>query len=284
MTNIERARFGDLRHQYHLDEAIADVRSPIEAGDIVRIPLNIKPMRLVEAVAQIEAKHRLRVFAASNADVDRSYENLSLTHNPAHQGDPHHSTLGSSTLARDEHFYGTAETINKIGSVRDSYYDTYGFRIPTPAAITELGFLTSRFKRSLVRSRLSIIRAGHRNPSSFTWGWHKDEPVFENLRVNIHVTDSDAHRIQIMREDRMPMSPWDAALAEHKFEVGFAHSWDTNMPHRACAIGMPEHDRAAIVYGVSPWFDYDASTDSWTPNEFFGKKHPLQMLLDGDVL
>jgi len=284
MTGAERTRFSDLRQQHCLDEAIADVRSPIEAGEVIRIPLAINPTQLVMAVEKIEARHRLGVFAASNADVDCSYESLSLTHNPTHEGDPHHSTLGSRMLARGEFFYGNADTFNKIGTVRDSYYDTYGFRIATQAATEELGFLTSRFKRSLVRSRLSIIRAGHHNPSSFNWGWHKDEPVFENLRINIHVTDSDAHRIQIMKEDRMPMNPWDAALTEHKFEVGFAHSWDTNIPHRACAIGMPEHDRAAIVYGVSPWFDYDRSTDTWSPNEFFGKKHPLQMLLDGDVM
>lgn len=284
MTLVERTRFGDLRHQYRIDEAIADVRSPIAAGDIVRIPLPVNPEKLIQAVAQIEKRRMFNAFAASNADADRSYENISLTYNPAHEGDPHHSTLGSSTLARNEHYYAGADTIGKIGSVRDSYYDTYGFRVATQAATEELGFLTGRFKRSLVRSRLSIIRAGHRNPSNFDWGWHKDEPVFENLRINIHVTDSDAHRIQIMREDRMPLNPWDAALAEHKFEVGFAHSWDTNIPHRACAIGMPKHDRAAVVYGVSPWFDYNPSTDSWSPNEFFGKKHPLQMLVDGDVL
>ena len=280
MTNVERTRFGDLRHEFHLDEAIKDVRSPIEAGEIVRVPLNIDPALLIEAVAKIESRYGMGIFASSS---DTSYENLSLTCNPAHAGDPHHSTLGSATLTQDEHFYANEKTLAKIGSVRDSYYDTYGFTTLTPAATEELCLVTSRFKRHLVRSRLSIIRAGHRNPSSFMWGWHKDETVFENLRINIHVTDSDAHRIQIMREDRMPLNMWDSALTEHKFEVGFAHSWDTNMPHRACAIGMPDHDRAAIVYGVSPWFDYD-QTKGWTPNEFFGRKHPLQMLLDGDVL
>lgn len=283
MTNVQRTRFGELRQKYRVDEAINDVRSPVEAGEVVRVALNIEPSLLIEAVSKIEARYRLGVFASSEVQTDFSYENLSLTFNPAHDGDPHHSTLGSSKLSQNEHFYANRETLFKVGQVRDSYYDTYGFRMATPAATQELGFLTRRFKRSLVRSRLSIIRAGHLQPSSFMWGWHKDETVFENLRVNIHVTDSDAHRIQIMREDRMPLNMWDSALAEHKFEVGFAYSWDTNMPHRACAIGMPSHDRAAIVYGVSPWFDYD-ETSGWVPNEFFGKKHPLQMLVDGDVL
>jgi hypothetical protein len=277
-------RFEELRRRYHVDEAAQDVRSPIQAGEVVRTLLPVGAQALAHAVSEIERNFRLDVFASSEHSNDRSYENLSLTCNPAHAGDPHHSTLGSSKLSQGEHFYGNKETLSKVGQVRDSYYDTYGFRVVTPAATQELGFLTGRFKRSLVRSRLSIIRAGHPQPSLPFWGWHKDEPIFENLRVNIHVTDSDAHRIQIMKEDRMPMNAWDADIENHKFEVGFGYSWDTNIPHRACAIGAPAHDRAAIVYGVSPWFDYDPMTDTWVPNEFFGKKHPLQMLLDGDVL
>ena len=277
-------RFGELRRRYHVDEATRDVKSPVPAGEVVRVALPVDAQKLVEAVAQIEASYQLRGFASSDAHQDTSYENLSLTHNPAHAGDPHYSTLGTPTLSRKDHYYGNAETFTKVGGLLDSYYDTYGFSKPTPAAANELGFLTNRFRRSLVRSRLSIIRAGCPAPSSFMWGWHKDEPVFENLRVNIHVTDSDLHRIQIMRGNRMPTNPNDLELIEHRFEVGFGYSWDTNIPHRACAIGVPDFDRVAIVYGVSPWFDYNAKTGEWVPNEFFGHKHPLQMLLDGDVL
>jgi hypothetical protein len=106
--------------------------------------------------------------------------------------------------------------------------------------------------------------------------------VFENLRVNIHVQDSDAHRIQIMRSDRMPIGPADPAMATHRFSAGYGYSWDTNMPHRACAVKHGATDRAAVVLGFSPWFDL--VDGEWVPNEFFGKKHPLQMLLDGDVV
>lgn len=284
MTDERLTRFEELSRKYRLLEAARDVRSPIGPGEVVRTPIPVDAALLTEAVADIEKRYRLGVFASSEAMNDFSYENLSLTFNPQHAGDPNHSTLGTSALTQDEHYYANADTIAKVGIVRDSYYDTYAFRLLTQAASGELGALTSRFKRSLVRSRLSIIRGGHQQPSSMFWGWHKDETVFENLRVNIHVTDSDSHRIQIMKEDRMPLNMWDSEMVEHRFEVGFGYSWDTNMPHRACAIGRPRHDRAAIIYGVSPWFDYDRETDSWMPNEFFGKKHPLQMLLDGDVL
>lgn len=277
-------RFGELGRRYRLEEALADIRSPIAPGETVRAPLCVNPSELTDAVARIEKNYQPVSFSSSSGKDDGSYENVSLAYNPAHTGDPHHSTLGSTRIDRRDFYYGNARSIADVGTLRDSYYDTYGFRHPTPAARQELGFLTSRLQRSLVRSRLSIIRAGHVTPSTFFWGWHKDETVFENLRINIHVTDSDLHRIQIMREDRMPANPWDAAIAEHRFEIGYGYSWDTNLPHRACAIQTPNYDRAAIVLGVSPWFDYDAELDEWLPNEFFGKKHPLQMLADGDVL
>lgn len=277
-------RFQELSRQYRLTEAMADCRSPVPEGDVVRVSLPIDQDVLVEAVNQVERRYPLRGFINAEGHEDAAYQNASLTFNPLIPGDPHHSTLGSAAISKGEFFYGNARTAAAIGSMRDSYYDTYGFRKMTPAARVELAPLTSRLKRSVVRSRLSVIRAGQPGPSSFMWGWHKDEPVFENLRVNIHVTDSECHRIQIMRENRMPTSQWDASLVEHRFEAGFCYSWDTHLPHRACAVLPSREDRAAIVLGMSPWFDFNEKKDEWEPNAFFGKKHPLQMLLDGDVI
>jgi hypothetical protein len=37
------------------------------------------------------------------------------------------------------------------------------------------------------------------------------------------------------------------------------------------------------VMGISPWFTYNGEDDSWSTNEFFGKKHPIDMLIDGDL-
>jgi hypothetical protein len=87
-----------------------------------------------------------------------------------------------------------------------------------------------------------------------------------------------------MRADQMPSGPHDPKIVEHTFKAGIGYSWDTNLPHRACSMNANAPDRAAIILGFSPWFDYDPDSDTWAPNEFFGKKHPLQMLVDGDVL
>jgi hypothetical protein len=273
-----RARFADLKQRYNYTAAVSSVSSPVAPGEVVSFPLDTRWMP--KAVADIEAEFGLFGFANSGGRAENpDYANLSLTYNPNIPGHPHVSTLGCPTTSREGHFYGT-----KAAATRDSYYDTYGFNTPTPAAVKHLGPLFARMKRSPVRARLSVIRSGHTAPASFFWGWHKDEPVFENLRVNIHVADYPDHRIQIMREDQMPTGPDDPRIVEHAFKPGFGYSWDTNLPHRACSTNPTAPDRAAIVLGFSPWFDYNPETDEWAPNEFFGKKHPLQMLVDGDVL
>lgn len=283
-----QTRFALLKDRYGLDHAARSLKSPVGPGEVVSLPINLDGAWLQQAVAAIEAEFGLFGFVASGGrPVHPDYASLSLTHNPDVAADPHTATLGCPTVSRESHYYG-----NQAVARRDSYYDTYGFRVPTPAAQKHLGPWFARMKRSLVRSRLSVIRSGHEGPTSFHWGWHKDEPVFENLRVNIHVTDSPEHRIQIMREDRMPRGPADPGIVEHQFEAGLGYSWDTNLPHRACSRSEEAPDRVAIILGFSPWFDrdpdadvdVDTNTDEWLPNAFFGKKHPLQMLLDGDVL
>lgn len=276
-------RWRALLQQYRADEAFKDLRSPVRTGDVVRVPIPLSREYLTSACLEVERRYGLRGFVSSEGvDADPEYANISLTCNPDMPGDPNYGTLGTDKLTKREHYYATPETLAKIGGARDSYYDTYGFCAPTPAATENLGELTRLFKRSLVRSRMSVIRGGRSAPAGFFWGWHKDEPVYENLRVNIHVTDSPEYAIQNMTVDEMPAGPTDSRIVEHQYEAGYGYSWDTNLPHRACAVTVPNHDRIALIYGVSPWFDLVGG--EWVPNEFFGKKHPLQMLLDGDVL
>jgi hypothetical protein len=277
-------RFAELKQRYNYAAAIADVPNPLPPGEVCRISLPVSLAYLQAACSRIEQTYGLRGFTSSDGVAkDPDYASISLSYNPACNEPENYSTLGSSKLTQREHYFATPETLAKVGGARDSYYDTYGFRFPTRPASIEISELIISAKRSAIRARISTIRGGRSTPAGFFWGWHKDEPVFENLRVNIHVTASPANRIQIMREDRMPQGPHEP-ISEHVFEPGYGYSWDTNLPHRACNTTPDTADRTAIILGFSPWFDYNPETDEWAPNEFFGKKHPLQMLVDGDVL
>ena len=218
---------------------------------------------------KIYGDHGWRSTQGSNS----AYTGFSLVYNPAHQDnlDIHASTLGTPRNNRDEFFW------NKVGNhdtLKDSYFDGYGFNTPTPASQhSELGEFMKRCKSTRVRSRLSII-----NGSEFSSDpnrenrWHKDEPIFENIRINIPITTTHDYFFQI--ENRDPVH----------LPVGRAYSWNTYIPHTVFNTKPSDTRRIHLVLGFSPWWDYNPEDQSWTQNEFYGVKHPFDMLVDGDIM
>lgn len=276
--------FGWLKGRTHYAEAIRDIKSPLADGDLMEMPLPVAADVLRAGVASAIKKHGLHGFVSSDfTEANPAYANLSLTWNPRSPAPQHQSTLGSPHLTKAEHFYGSAELMARLPQIRDSYYDSYGFCVPTQAMREDLAPLHQRLKRTMVRSRISVVRAGRVEPTAFFFGWHRDEEVFQNLRLNIPVVTSPEHRLQVMRDKRFP-DPGNRNFNDYFLDVGSIYSLDTNIPHRPCARTVSKVDRAHIIIGISPWFDYDETEDAWSPNEFFGKKHPLKMLMDGDVL
>ena len=209
------------------------------------------------------------------------YLSMSLTYNPdlVDPGieDVHQSTLGTSINSKTEFYYGATQRFAKL---KNTYFDTYGFRLLTPAARTgALGEFLSRCGLSMVRSRLSVLR-GEGQACSFSFGWHRDEPVYENLRINIPLRSHRNFRLQLEHEGEQP----DAAsrtMSDHYLAPGKAYTFDTHRPHRVYAAGGCAVDRVHLVLGFAPWFRYDAAADAWQPNEFYGKVHPFDIVRGG---
>jgi hypothetical protein len=203
----------------------------------------------------------------------KTYGGFSLTYNPDHQDgiDPHVSSIGTPKNASDEFFWATTGTHRVL---KHSYFDTYGFRVRTPASkIGALGRFIDSFKRPLVRSRVGIIPGENIDPNDAEYkekdGWHRDEPVFENLRINIPLQTDDSYLFQMEGEE------------PYHLEVGTAYTWDTHIAHRVFAAKRTKLMRIHLVLGVSPWFDYDPAQDSWMPNDYLGRIHPFDMLAEG---
>lgn len=200
------------------------------------------------------------------------YTGFSLVYNPNQQDglDPHSSTLGTPKNTVDEFFWNKTAN-HKI--LKDSYFDGYGFNVPTPASEhTDFGVFMQRCKRTRVRSRLSILNGEYFYESrKDKRGWHKDEPIFENLRINIPITTNDHYKFEL--ENYEPAH----------LDVGWAYSWDTFVPHRVFNEKSDPSRRIHIVLGFSPWWDYLPEEQAWVQNEFYGVKHPFDMLIDGDV-
>lgn len=211
-----------------------------------------------------------------------NYRSLSLTYNPDLYDpgidDVHQSTLGTSINSNREFFYNSTQ---KFSALKHTYFDTYGFRKLTPAARTGgLGLFLSQCGLNLVRSRLSVIHGEQGETADFLTGWHRDERVFENLRVNIPLTSDTAYRMQVEPTlDRPDAS--SASMREYHLVPGYAYSLDTNLPHRVYARTRTDTPRVHLVLGFSPWLRYEEEADAWAPNEHYGEINPLEMLREG---
>ena len=200
------------------------------------------------------------------------YTGFSLAYNPNQLDglDPHSSSLGTPRNTVDEFFWNKIE---KHPVLKNSYFDGYGFTVSTPASNHgELGKFLQRGLRTKVRSRLSIINGEHFYENrKDRRGWHKDEPIFENLRINIPITSNEHYLFELEN------------YAPAHLDVGWAYSWNTFVPHRVFNNRADHSRRIHLVLGFSPWWDYLPDEQAWIQNEFYGVKHPFDMLVEGDV-
>lgn len=240
--------------------------------------------RLREAALAAIQRYGLYGWLSKEGRSTGVYDSLSLTFNPDLRDpgitDVHQSTLGTSVNPESEFFYGSTQRFTRL---KNTYFDTYGFRRPTPAAQAGyLGEFLSQCGLSLVRSRLSVLRAGPDAPLAFEVGWHRDEPVFENLRINIPLTGSPEYLLQLEHK-RDKAARRSRSMTEHHLEPGVAYTFDTHKPHRVYATRPSQVDRVHLVLGFSPWLRYDEASDSWTPNEHYGRTHPFDVACGGGV-
>jgi len=72
---------------------------------------------------------------------------------------------------------------------------------------------------------------------------------------------------------------------QKSFTPGNWYVWDTYATHRPYINqAMPGHARTNYVLAVNPWFDWIEEEQCWVQNEFFGEKHPVDMVIDGDAI
>lgn len=214
---------------------------------------------------------------------DMSYGGLGLTFNPNHVDG---ETANVHEQVQGNHRPGTRRVSNPFSNhsvesmplnKKNSHFDTMGFVYRTPAShYKSLGTFLNSFKRTMVRTAIRIIYAEHEGPvgegkyAGVTW--HKDEAMTCNLRINIPVITHPDYVLEQEGSD------------PRHLEAGYGYSWNTNISHRAYALTKTAPPRIHIMLGFSCWWDFDEENGSWKSNEFAGKKHPLDMLYDGDII
>ena len=220
------------------------------------------------------------------------YGGISLAYNPNHtEGlDPHASSFGSANVGYEKLMVRDwTQDPDIVPMGKDSYDDSYGFRVRTPGSrVGALGELLDGFSRSLIRSRVAEIQCNERtadlaqirytDPKASLGGWHRDERVYENLRIQVPVTGSDNFRLEVVETE----NPEKVIVNDH-LVPGKVYTFDTDLPHRGLARQFTDETRILIILGFSPWFDYLPDSDAWATNEFFGELHPFDMIHSGYV-
>lgn len=232
--------------------------------------------------------YRIGETETGQIKTDSGYGGIGLTYNPNHvDGDAidlHQQVQGNhrpgaTGLDGKNPFTILSASESQTHARRNTHYDTYGMCYRTPASKSgELGTFLNTFKRTMVRSAVRVIYAdqiGQVGDDQLAGvRWHRDEPFFENLRINIPLLTNPLFVLE--QEGHAP----------YHLEAGYAYTWDTNTLHRAYATARSEvpMQRIHLMLGFSTWWDFDEQTGEWSQNEFFNKKHPLDMLADGDVI
>ncbi len=271
-------------HQYIYENS--DIKKKIslfkdyKQSDYLEIPLTYKIDDLKISVTEAIGLYGQHKFTYKDqSKVLESYVSCSLTYNPEAidkiSEDPHRATLGSTQLQ-----FGSAAQYENIPTNRNTYHDTFSFKELTPfAQYKEIKFFLNCFQRTLIRSRVSTVLAGMDEATKVDYGWHNDEVVFMNLRVNIPIQTSSNYVIQIISE----ATGDELNITEFELKKGFAYAYDTNKYHRPFCKQLDTIDRINMICGVSPWFDFDVEANAWISNEFYGEMHPFEMLAKGHI-
>ena len=213
--------------------------------------------KILEGVKKIESIVGLTSWRTKH-QTHQKYKGFGLTYNPTFfdKSESRYSQVWGSPLL--DQYYGLEKGKGDHTQLKDTYYDTFGFRKIDKTIQEHLGFFLDRFNFHISRSRVAYIFGYGEGPNDK--GWHVDEPTCQLLRVNIPLQTSDEYAIE-----------WKDKI--YQLEIGKAYLWNTKQPHRPTMIKQVEtkEPRINVVMGLTPWLDYDKETDKYKPNKYFGK-------------
>jgi hypothetical protein len=175
------------------------------------------------------------------------------------------------------------EKLSQYHKEKDAYFDTWSFTDWTNAAIESgIKTITESANCQVLRSRVAWQRGEFRDyriddknyeSGNDRWTWHSDEPIVHNTRVVIPIQTTKAYAMEIAKN------------GPRVLDKGYAYTWDTNIVHRQLQVDNTDtSDRIYVILGFNPWFNWLPEEQAWESNDFYGKMHPLDMMIEGLIL
>jgi hypothetical protein len=250
------------------ESAIKDIKNPYEEEQILEIPHKIDIQSLINDTKDAIDNFGIRGWQTTNGQ-SNAYGGLSIVYNPelVIKVDHNQSTLGTSINTPAQFFYNG---IDNYQTIRNTYFDSYAFRKLSPCITeTNLKNFIHEFNLSPTRSRIAVLDSNYHDKVGENFLWHRDETIFENLRINIPIDTDSSFMFQLNKNDPINL------------EIGKLYTWDTNVPHRVYTTKKTEKKRIHLVLGFTPWIDYLDNEDCFIVNDFFGKIHPFDIIFKG---
>jgi len=259
--------FNWISQDLDFDSAKKDVKRSYDTDELIELTHNYDVEEIKKITLECLDTYGFKGWQTNRGNIS-AYGGLSIVYNPdiKESVDPNQSTLGTAINNLSEFFYGSME---KFNSPRNTYFDSYAFRKLSPAIKgSKLKEFIDDFDLSPTRSRIALLDGSYHSKVGEEFLWHKDEEIFENLRINIPLTTDQCFLFQL--ENRDPVH----------LEVGKFYTWDTHLPHRVYMNNTTETKRVHLVLGFMPWIDYISDDDAFVPNKYFGKVHPFDILFN----
>lgn len=200
------------------------------------------------------------------------YKGFSLAYNPDFidvERSIFFQSLGAYEL---EQSFSKSLSVAHFKQIKNSYYDTYGFRKISPLIGNNFKSLFSKIKFSISRSRASFLYGGEDClPDKINM--HKDEFSNQLLRINIPLQTSEEYVLEINGTDENDNS---YKMIKH-LKKGYAYIWNARIPHRVyCESLFPkEKERIHLVLGLVPWFDFIDDCRAIASSKFYGQDMKL---------
>lgn len=221
---------------------------------------------MLENILQLEKEVGLYNWTTKNFEFD-DYKGFSLTYNKDYIGDrgPYNQTMGTKEMTQ---VYRIKNEENFPNIIKNTYYDTFGFRHVHPVVSKYFSDLFAKFNCGLSRSRVSYFYP-HLTKLPDTSGIHVDELPLYLLRVNIPLKTNNNHILKVDGEDAYG----NKLSFEKHLEVGKAYIWNTIIPHQVTVKEetTDTEPRIHLVLGLTPWLDYNEPNDEWTFNSNYKK-------------